>query len=245
MTWFYSGGSNPLLVGLQAYWPLNEAAGNPRVDVINGLQLVEVSGVPVATIAGAHGRLMASSPFGSSTNLNCNDPLIAVGDFDFTFAFTTKGTVSGQAPYLCSWIGPGGALADAAIAFQSAVDYPGLAQPPNTYYYKNSSDGNYQFLQDSGTPTGAAPVNTIWHVVGWHDSVNNVVGLASSLRAEVTAARTTGIFAAQNLSVCRSEVPATYGSDRHMQDFCFWNRVLTPAERATMVSGVDPMTIFS
>src|SRR3990167_1341696 len=106
--------------------------------------------------------------------------------------------------------------------------------------WNTSSGGILQWLVSDGTNTpqitvGAITAADVWHhVVVWHDSVNNVIGGQLNADTPVTLAPTTGGQDKTGDFEIGRMVTGTTSFNGKIANVCFWDKVLTAAERSTL-----------
>lgn len=232
------GRGNGLLNNLIAYYKLDEAAGaNDAVDAhTGGLTLTQAS-----SPASAAGILGTARVFNATVYFARagDDAELSTGDVDFTLsvwvylaavnvnqAIVTRYQMNGnQREYLLYW------------------NYNDHA-PNSRFSFTVSSNGAVTTTLDA-TTFGAASINTWYHVVAWHDSVNNLLGIAINGVSD-TAAYSSGVFnstAAFTLGGLWNNTTFIYPFNGRIDEVGFWKSAagnggaLTAVQRAALYNG--------
>lgn len=213
-------GPSALLTDLAAYWTLDEPSGT-RADSHGANDLA-----PTNAPGSAAGVMNDSAAFvrTSGQYLSCPDSAgLSTGDVDFTVSawvylesdgysggIALKGDGSG-----CEWM-----LFLNSFRFSlqvySAAGFSGLTQLDHG---------------DTVSP------GTWYHVVAWHDSVNDEIGIAVNAGTPATTARSTGCFDSGAPFRIGSYPELPWPLDGRVDEVGFWKRVLTSQERADLYNG--------
>lgn len=159
---------------------------------------------------------------GSSQYLSINsNPTLQSGDIGFTIQAWIKLKTDGTQYIVSKWTG-------LSAAYEYAIGY--LTAPSNTFFFdvKNivedikSVHANYEVV------TG-----TWYHVVGWHDPVNNQIGIVvnATSGAEVFDTVNNGITPTNTEFRIGGRADDTDFADAWVDEVIIWKRVLTEAER--------------
>ena len=221
----YSGGGSSYidLTDHAAYWNLDEANGN-RDDSVGANSLTDNN-----TVLSAPGKIKAAADFekGSSEFLEIADNAeLSTGDIDFTFA---------------GWVmleSKTGSNMNIVSKHESATN-----REYRLFFQQSSNRFVFQVFDNAGTIIGSAVANQLgspalatWYfIAGWHDSVNNQVGIQINNGAADTAA-TSGVIAdkSANFRMGAQNTSETSFWDGLIDEFGFWKRVLTPQEISTL-----------
>lgn len=208
---------------LISYWKLDEASGN-ALDAHGSNTLTETSG----TIDAATGVINGGRDFESidTEYFTCADNAgLSAGDVDFTIA---------------AWVRRE-SLAFGAIA--SKHNGATIAGSEWTLVFQTSPADRFRFSVYSGSSEtqviannfGAPVVDTWYHVVAWHDSVSNVIGISVNAGTPNTEAHTTGVNdTTAGFFIGVSGAAAGTYHDGIIDEVGFWKRVLTSDERTSL-----------
>ncbi len=206
-----------VITSLISYYPLDEASGD-ALDAHGANNLTETSG----TIDSATGKVGNARDF-------------ELGDTEwFTKADNTDHSVSDIDFCLQAWIKP-----ETVPSLNMGVVTKDNISGNREYGLYVGSDNKARFyVCASGTTVVAVLANnagvlsagTWYHLVGWHDSVNNQIGIAVNDGTPDTASHTTGV---QN-GTGPFQIGAFNGTlqfDGLIDEVGFWKRMLTSGER--------------
>lgn len=210
-----------LLTNLVSYYRLDESSGD-ALDARGTNTLADHGSC--GTAAGKAGT--ARSFDGSTQYLaHADNADLSTGDVDFTIAcwFKTATTVRG-------------------CLVGKDVDSPANSRD----YTLDVFTAAPRFYINGGTTGGAlvaAPsvsTGTWYHVVAWHDSVNDELGICLNAGTPTTAA-TGGVAPQDSAAEFRIGARAYSGVEDFftgsIDEVGFWKRVLTPSERASLYNG--------
>jgi hypothetical protein len=217
-----------LLDDLIAYWKMDEASGNaPDAHSSDDLTLAGSVGSGTGKING--GRDFSGT--GSANNLlyHANNSDFATGDVDFTFScwvnfdslsgnrhLITKDTTGSNAEYYLVYNNTNGRL---EFTVYSSAGYGG---------------GTTVTASNFGAPS----TGTWYHVVAWHDSGNNQIGISVNGTSN-TAGHSTGVWSPGG-STERFQVGGSpySGMDGVIDEVGYWkNRVLTSGDISDLYNG--------
>lgn len=186
---------NPGRYGLVSWWRLNEASGD-AVDS-HGTNNLTISAGDTIPPSG-HGRDFE------------------VGDADY-FTIASNATLNfGDADFsIGSWVKPESVTA----TYQNIIGkfnqtankrQYSLLEAPNTYKFRFYVSGNgtaENYVEWATAPSAG----NLYFVLGWHDSVNNLIGISVNGGNSVTAAHTTGTYSGNApFNIGSNSVPANY-----------------------------------
>lgn len=222
------GGTPPassLMTGLISYWTLDEASGS-RADSIGGNTLTDNN-----TVTQNPGKIATAAQFTAATSetlSRANNASLQVGDIDFTIAcwVYVDTTVNKDIWVKSSTNQQSYFLTIQSTKFQFIVSAGGTAA---TYTTLNA------------TTFGNISASTWYHVVAYHDSVNDVIGIAVNGGAANTAATAAGVFAGTGVFALGGVLQYAYMNGR-IDEAGFWKKVLTPAERLALYNGGNGIT---
>lgn len=209
---------------LISYWPCDEASGN-LLDAHGGNHLAETSGTVGATtgiVSGARDLVRADTEYFAIAD----NPALSTGDIDFTLQVwvrpTTLVLVNGY-PGIVSKDAGGGSNREYGIYFD---------RDANRFRFYVSVSGATIVSVDANNL--GAPSALTWYLIhGWHDSINNQIGIAVNAGTPNTASHSTGVFN----GTAAFEVGRLIGThylDGLVDEIALWKRVLTSGERTDL-----------
>jgi hypothetical protein len=207
-----------LLTNLISYYKMDEASGN-LLDAHGSNTLTETAGS-----AGAEtGLINGGRRFGNGANnyaTIADNASVSTGDIDFSIQAWVKfdslvgGTfqvIAGRWPneYLLYWQDFGGAGTNRFV---------------------------FQFGSGSVTATtfGAPSTGTWYHVIGWHDSVNNQLGISINTTADTASYSSGASDTGVNFTLGRNDDGGGGNLIATLDEVGFWKRVLTSGERTSL-----------
>ena len=236
--WTILPGSRPLLTGLIAYWQMDEASGD-ALDLVAGNHLS-----PVGAVSSAAGRVGTARDFDSNLHQYLSrvaGTALSTGDIDFTFSCWVRARgfthVPSSAGIISKWIGTQSArelllgyVISPSASFRLLVN-TSTDSPTNVY----------------STNAGVPLINTWYHIVCWHDSVNSLIGISVNGSTANTVAHTGDIravvttpFAVGTLANDASGFEDHWNGQ--IDEMGFWKRMLTPTERAALYNSGRGLT---
>lgn len=209
-----------LLDSLVAYWKLNEASGT-RYDSAGSSHLTDYNAV--ASASGRLGNCISFPSSNSNQYVGCADnAALSMGDIDFTIAGWFKKTgVNGQAQIANKW------------------DW-NLSSREYLLDYNPGTDCRFYVATAGQTQVGVTdvfdPAVGDWtFICGWHDSVNNQLGIQVNGRTVVTQSHSGGVHDGSSaFAIGAYSVPANYPTDIDIDEVGIWKRILTADERALL-----------
>jgi hypothetical protein len=216
---------NGLLTNLISYWKLDDAANGNRADSHGTNTLTDYNnnvGSSAAVIN--NGAVYGAS--GARTYKNDNADL-RTGDIDFAISAWVNLTDTNDAYGLCGKNEGGG---------------------DREWYlvYDNSND-RYRFIVYSATDADAvvsasnfgSPSTNVWHhIVAWHDSVNNQLGIVVNAGTANTVSYSNGV---KNTDTATFAIGSRGDSGNllkgKMDEVGFWKMVPTSAQRTLLYNG--------
>ncbi len=204
-----------------------EAAAPTTDESGNGETLTDHGTVGTTT-----GKVGTAGNFGTGGSTkylsHVDDAALSTGDIDFTFA---------------AWVN----LSATSKAYASIFGKADAGDSAEEYYliYRSGvSAFEFAVKQAAGmiraTNFGAASTATWYHVVAWHDSVNDLVGISVNAGTPNTASYSGGVtdqtsgFAVGTLG---QYVDASSTWDGLINQAAMWKRVLTSGERTSLYNG--------
>lgn len=214
----------PVIDNLVAAWELNEASGN-ALDSHGASTLTDNGTVGAATgLVYATARDCEGSvpEFFSRTD----DAALSVGDLDFTveawvqFESLAHSTVVSK----CN-----------ADTFEYDLDSQGDG---NLFRFRIANGSSFANLATVQSATfGALSTATWYHVVAWHDSVNNLIGIAVNAGTPDTTPVSTGSHDSDGEFRIGSLFGFGVPWDGLIGPVRFWKKVLTSGERTWLYNG--------
>jgi hypothetical protein len=204
---------------LIAYWSLDEASGN-ALDSHGSNDLTDNN-----TVGSATGKVGNARDFeqGNEENFSRADNTdLSTGDIDFTFNVWVKlESKAGGNIVVAKW--------DAG-QFEFELFY---AIADDNWRWLLSFDGSNQKIIESAN--NSAPATGVWQMLTvWHDSVNNVGGIAINAGTPVTSSHTTGVRDGTSAFRVGMLTGSSNAFDGLIDELGFWKRVLTSAERTEL-----------
>lgn len=202
---------------LVSYWALEEASGN-RADSHGSNTLTDNN-----TVASATGKISTAADFEASNSewLSCADnAALSTGDIDFSLSFWVYFESTGYQELAGKWTGGGTDREWLIYTFGGAMSFQ--VQGPSS---------------GQTVTHGTSLTSGVWyHVVVWHDSVNNVIGITINDTSAVTQAHSGGA----NDGTADFTLGGRSGSvyfDGLMDEVGFWKKVLSAAEITSLYNG--------
>lgn len=212
-----------LLTNLVSYWKMDEASGN-ALDAHGTNPLTDTN--TVGTGAGKIGTARDFELDFREQFVRASNSDFVTGDVDFAFQ---------------AWIN-----VEVLFGFPTVLSKDDNSANREYGFYINASTGKVyfyvfgpagQFSQVEGSGTIVA--GTWYHLVGWHDAVNNVIGIAVNAGAAVTAAHSVGVRSGTADFVIgdrQDEGGQTF--DGRIDEVGYWKgRILTAQERTDLYAG--------
>jgi concanavalin A-like lectin/glucanase superfamily protein len=222
-----------LIDNLISYWKLDEASGD-ALDAHGTNDLTETSG----TIASATGKIGNARDFESADTEYfeiADNADLSTGDIDFTIAAwvnlesLTNGTIASKYETVGNQ--------REYLFFYNANDHV----TNNRFSFAVSSDGTGAALVTIDANNFGAPSTGTWyHVVAWHDSVSNQIGISVNAGTPDTASHSAGVFNSTTpfrLGAIFAGGGQFYQLDGLLDEVGFWKRVLTSQERTDLYNG--------
>ncbi len=213
-----------LIDNLVAFWELEEASGTRADSTASGLDLTDTNTVTQAT--GKVGQSAQFTRANSETLIHGNVSALQTGDIDFTIQAWV---------YLDSK--PAGTqmrIVSRAPGAGSSEWYLTYYEPTNHFYFGVSNDGT-SFFQVEATTFGAVSLSTWTLVHCWHDSVNNLIGIAVNGGAADTVSHSLGVYFGTNtLALSGLSDQSGFFYDGRMDQVGFWKRVVGSTDRSLL-----------
>ena len=204
---------------LISYWKLDEASGN-ALDAHGSNDLTDTNAV-----GSAAGKINNARDFESGSTqyfTKADNADLSTGDIDFTLSCWVNAESLGTRTILGKFVGG---------AFEYRIGFNASGLLTWRCWTNQTVSGRID------TANGAVAVGTWLHIVAWHDSVNDVIGLALNAGTATTVAHTTGV----------QDTTAPFGIgawgsgsepfDGLIDEVGFWKRVLTSQERTDLYNG--------
>ncbi|TMJ00815.1 MAG: LamG domain-containing protein [Alphaproteobacteria bacterium] len=216
----------PLTTALEAGYRCDEASGTRFDATANGRNLAESGSVTSTTGVLNSAAVVTSS--GDVLELLSPPTVMRGGDYDFTvcgWVRLTTDTTSERVPIACA-------------DYSASSGGWALARTSSNKYGRFSVWVGGLRVNVTGTAFGALAANTWYFVLGWHDSVNNEIGLRIN-GSEFTASHSGGVDPAPSgcpfwLGTDSAGIYGPAGWNGSIDGVYFWSRVLDSGERASM-----------
>lgn len=213
---------------LKAWYDLNEASGNAIDSHTGGHDAVETSG----TIAQGTGPGGASNSrdFEASADTEYFEATdhadLSTGDIDYTIqAWVNLESTPGSNMHVVSkWSGTSGQL-----EYRLFIDSSSQAS------FQVSGNGTASTTV-AATTFGALSTGTWYHLFGYHDAANNIIGIKVNGTGDTTA-HTTGSFDGTLNLVIGARSDASQYFDGLIARVAKWNRLLTGDEETELNNG--------
>jgi hypothetical protein len=211
---------------LISYWRMDEASGN-ALDAHGSNTLTDV-----ATVGSTTGKINNARDFEFSNAefFWCADTAdLSTGDIDFTIAaWVNAEAFGGNRVIAAKYLGGSANNREWQLWYIN-----GSAR----FELRVSPDGAAgSVVTRQATTLGAPSTGTWYHIVAWHDSVNNLLGIAVNGGAADTSAHTTGVFTGDAAFSIGEGSSSSVGTswDGLIDEVGFWKRVLTSQERTDL-----------
>lgn len=212
---------------LVAYWRLDEASGS-RVDATGrGNDLTDNNTVTQATgILGSAGQFTRANSEWLSRTDNSD---LSTGDVDFTvqaWVYLDSKPASDYS-YIFTKSSTTGPVVEFNCYYDTVADrfkFEIFDNPPSVSRVATANN------------LGSPSLGTWYHIVGWHDAVNNLVGIAvnaGTANATATSGTAPGDTAAP-FELGRYGALASRYMNGRIDEVGYWKRVLTSAERTAL-----------
>lgn len=230
----FGAGTPPssLNTSLVAYWKMDEASSATRVDSSgNGQDLANNSNV-----AQAAGKISNSADF-APADLDylsrADSSVLSTGNIDYSFNF---------------WI----FLDDKGGNRDIIAKWGAAGQREYLIRYNNTSDRIDFLISNDGTATGATitannfgspPLTTWFMVTCWHDSVNNVLGIAVNDGTPDTTAYSGGSIDGTSEFDIGNRIPTSSNYwDGRVDEVGMWKKVLSAGEITELYNAASGKT---
>jgi hypothetical protein len=218
----FGGGGNGLLTDLIASWEMDEASGN-AIDSHGSNDLTDNG----SGLTAGGWRNFENSYFSKADNTD-----LSTGNIDFTFQMWINPD---------DWSAAGGFSVLAGKGATSVTQQEwvliknGAAGPLEMAVYSDGTDGTIVYVDNT---TGGSPSTGNAHMITvWHDSVNNLIGIALDNGAADTVSHSLGVFDGIGdftIGAAQSGGLLYDGKGRRGR---FWKRVLSSGDRTASWNG--------
>jgi hypothetical protein len=190
-------------------------AADPTTDEFGANTLTNNNSV--GTTTGKVGTAGTFTSAGGKYLSHADSAALSTGDIDFTIAAWVNLTAAGEKGIVNKWTG-------------------------ELLLYRDSDGHVYLFVRkadDSGNAlvgtSGTLAADSAWHhVVAWHDSVNNLLGVSVDAGTADTASYSAGVRDSANNWVIGATTGTANPWDGSLNQVAFWKRVLTGTERTSL-----------
>ena len=185
--------ANGLLNNLIGYWGLDEAAGaNNATDKHSGGLTLTQYNSPASDTGKVYSTARTAN--GATNNRHfrrTSETATQTGDVDFTLGAWVYPAVTNVSQVVVCKLGD---LSEYIMYYDSAV---------SRWKFGVSVNGS-DVYEVTASNFGAPSANAWYSVVGWHDSVNNLLGVSINNGTANTTAHTTGVYVSTNPFVVAS-----------------------------------------
>lgn len=204
---------------LVAYWSLDEASGN-AIDAHDDNDLTDTNTVGSTTGKVNGCRDFEGSDFEYFTIADNAD--LSTGNIDFTFNCWVQLEDTADARSIIGKWNIAGATAEYR-----------LRTTPSRFQFQVTADGETSVVVTANT--FGAPSGSTWYMVTcWHDSVNNLIGIAVNAGTADTTSHSTGVLNGTSNFQLGNSGTANNAWDGKIDEVGFWKRVLTSDERTEL-----------
>ncbi len=206
-----------LLDGLVSYWKLDEASGN-AIDAHGSNNYIDEN-----SVGSAAGKINSARVFIRDSGKRLYQPSnssLAVGDIDFTISQWVYFNTVTNFEFLYN-------KSSNLVAGQ---EFAVFVNTRLAFFVRDPAGNASEVLSSAAIPTGQ------WlHVVAWHDSVANEIGLQINNASAFIQAHSTGVrTGTQEVELGARKSQNLFRLNGLLDEVGFWKRMLTPAERAAL-----------
>ncbi len=218
--------SNPGVLQLAAWWPLDEASGG-RADPRGGQTLTDHN--TVASAAGLHGLAADFESSNSEYLSHADTAALSLGDVEATLGTWVKLESKGANRTLISKFETTGNQREYRLLYDSGAD---------RFAFTISADGSGTAEASVQAASLGSPATGVWYfVLAWHDPAANLIGIQVNDGTPDTASHSGGIY--NGTAVFRLGAlggPAQY-HDGLLDEVFLYKRLLAAAERTWLYNG--------
>ena len=210
-----------IIDNLVSYWKMDEASGN-ALDAHGSNTLTDTN-----TVTSGTGKISGGRQFTAANTerfeLTSNAD-VSKSDEDFTFACWVKfDSLAAARAIISKYLSSG--------LREYMLDY--AVFNANRFTWGVSSTGsNYTTVVANNF--GTASTGTWYHVVVWHDSVSNLIGISVNDGTPNTTSTSAGVFAGVQVFKIGAWAVANAPMDGIIDEVGLWDRVLTSTERTDL-----------
>ena len=210
-----------IIDNLVSYWKMDEASGN-ALDAHGSNTLTDTN-----TVTSGTGKISGGRQFTAANTerfeLTSNAD-VSKSDEDFTFACWVKfDSLAAARTIISKYLSSG--------LREYMLDY--AVFNANRFTWGVSSTGsNYTTVVANNF--GTASTGTWYHVVVWHDSVSNLIGISVNDGTPNTTSTSAGVFAGAQAFKIGAWALANAPMDGIIDEVGLWDRVLTSTERTDL-----------
>jgi concanavalin A-like lectin/glucanase superfamily protein len=213
----------PLIDSLVSYYKLDEASGD-ALDAHGSNNLTDNG-----TVGAGTGIINGARDFESSVPeyfTHADNADFSTGDIDFAFSLWVKiESISGVIVVFRK--------DDGSANREYGLYYDNSAARFKFYVFGSASGGN--FHEVAADNLGVANTGVWYHLICWHDSVNNLIGIVGNGGTANTLAHTTGVYnGTASFGLGGDSTSSSASMDGLIDEFGFWKRVLSEAEWAQL-----------
>lgn len=212
-----------LTTNLISHWPLGEASGN-ALDAHGSNHLTETAG-PIASAAGKVGNARDFDGPAHQYFERADNADLSTGNIDFTFSCWVNAESFFAVPIIANkgWVGENANSEWQLIYLSSRFELMVMSGTTLTEVIANNF--------------GAPSLSTWYHIVCWHDSVNNLIGISVNNGTPNTTSTSAGVNNGTGTFQIGAMSFANVYWDGLIDECSFWKRVLTADERTALYNG--------
>lgn len=224
---------NAMRADLEAYWKMEEEAGDAREDAEGANDLADN-----ATVEQAAGIIGYAASFDSANSefLDLADNAsLSMGDIDCTFVlWAYVHDKSADRALVAKW--------DTGTNNREYFIY--YDQGTDRFIFEVSSDGQVGTVTSVSANTLGIPAADTWYfIVAWHDPVANMIYIEVNDGGEDNAAHAAGIFdGAADFNIGASNNGTADYHNGRIDEVGIWKRLLTDNERTVLYNGGSGQT---
>jgi hypothetical protein len=217
-----------LLTDLESAWELNEASST-ALDSHGSNDLTDVTGVGSGTglVYGTARDLERSN---ADRFTRASNSSLEVGDIDFTLESWVNLESLSRGTIVTKSDGGNGAY---FLLYETGV---------SRFRFQVYGGGGFGSVANADASTfGAISTATWYHVIAWHDSVNNEIGISVNDVDDVTA-HSAGVYEDGSMGFTLGSDPFGNAFDGRISPVRFWKKVLTSGERTQLFNSSAGLT---
>lgn len=213
---------NSFKTSLIAYYGMEEASSN-AIDSHGSSDLTSTGTDPGSTT----GKVGNCRDFTGGHFDHVDSAALSVGDIDFTLSiWVNLDTKTTYRMFIAKWLTAGNQL-------EYLLYYD---QPADRFILAVSPDGTAGAASSVSANNLGSPSTGVWyHIIAWHDSVNNLIGIEVNDGTANTTSHSTGVFnGSVGFKIGSYQDTTGLEMDGKIDEVGFWKRMLTVSERTDL-----------